>query len=372
MRQVCALLSLAALAGGCGASLGVTAPRPAPVTPAPPPTAPETPRFPALVVAAPRVALTTAGPQRVRLATPRARLPLRVVEARANGDLVIAITGGIEIQGVGPLDTLGVLVCEPGPVSERLYAGTSNLLRLRSALTGGRLKVSGEVTLREREPDEKVPFFLQSRVLTLEGEIDEKRLCTTPPQRKRPKEPVLVRTMGEVYDDDFPDDTRQVDVKKGEPLTLLARPGGTPLYTRPASHWGYSLVRLRTEAGWDLVAAGSGPYLVGWISTRPSREVFGPGGLGLVGGLVGRDQRIGPRSLHTPTLEKLPLHSLPAGTTLRQLGVVHARLTKPGFARVGSLRDGWRYVVAAVDDDVVVEGWVDPRQLGPEVQAAAP
>ncbi len=87
--------------------------------------------------------------------------------------------------------------------------------------------------------------------------------------------------------------------------------------------------------------------------------------IGVLGGLIGEMVKAKPPwSLRTKKLRPLPLHPLPAGTPVQQFGVVHARLLKPGFARVISRQDGWIYVAAAVDDDVMVEGWIKPESLG--------
>jgi len=61
----------------------------------------------------------------------------------------------------------------------------------------------------------------------------------------------------------------------------------------------------------------------------------------------------------------LPLHSRAAGTELRHFGVVYGRLRAPGRARVVKREAADLYVVAAVDSDITIQGWVPAGALGP-------
>lgn len=365
------LLATVTLLVGCAEPATLQTPPMSMAVVPPPVIAPQT--FPDLVVASPGTEILATGPQQVLLARPRSRLPLKITRTRPDGWVQVTLEGGIEVSGLVSLDSLGVMVCEAGPISDRLYAGHSNLLQLRSPVTAGRVKVAGVVILRERAYAKDLPFSRQFRRLALKGEIETRRLCrsTPPPKHAGTKaDPTIIRALGEVYEDDFPSTMTFVTVEREVALTLHDRPGGTSIYTRPADSWGYTLARLRRKGGWDLVAAGSGPYVVGWTPTRPERKpskaskVFG-----LLGGLMGTT--VGPWLLNSKKLRGLPLHALAAGTEIQQFGQAQARLTRPGFARASTLKDGWRYVSAAVDEDVVVHGWVEQRALGPEVKAEA-
>jgi hypothetical protein len=89
----------------------------------------------------------------------------------------------------------------------------------------------------------------------------------------------------------------------------------------------------------------------------------------LVGDLVGASI---PGALDEPKLSRLPLHELPAGTEVRPLGSPGssgaALLVKPGLARVFSVNAGRAHVLAAVDDDVTVDGTIEAARLGPRVK----
>jgi hypothetical protein len=115
---------------------------------------------------------------------------------------------------------------------------------------------------------------------------------------------------------------------------------------------------------------GDGPYLLGWTLSLPEQKQ--PRSTFAVAGLVSKDIAAGPIHLHSKKLQKLPLHALVAGTEILHFGVVHAVLRKPGYARVLKQHDNLAYVYAAVDDDVVVEGWVAQAKLGLELDQTTP
>lgn len=185
--------------------------------------------------------------------------------------------------------------------------------------------------------------------MPFEAEVDAAHLCTAPlPARHAgtKEDPTVFKTYGEPDEEDFPRGTAVVDIDKGAPLELLDAPGGQPLHTFPPTEWGFPLIRLRTEGAWDLVAAGDGPYLLGWIPTRAPQKENGGELSAVVGGVVG-GVLPGPFALHTQK---------------------RANLLKPGYGRiVGPPKGAWSYLIAAVDDDVTVEGWVETAKLGPLV-----
>lgn len=328
--------------------------------------------MPSLVVATGKTVIHSSSHKRVRFAHPRWRLPLTVTAMRPGGDVMVKISGGMEVYGLVALKDLGVLVCKPAPMGERYYAGDHNMLGVRSVVKDGRLMVGGEIQIRVKDYGKDVPYAQQFSRVPLEGAIGVENLCRVIPPKKHAgtnKDPYIVRSPGETHLDDFPSGTPEVSIKKEETLTLHASPGGQVIHTRGPSRWGYSLVRVGRRDGWDQVAVGGGPYLLGWIPSRPDREPV-TGGIGGLLGTMGKMK--GPASLHTRALKAKPLHRLPAGTPVQQFGVVHARLIKAGYARVITHQDGWVYVNAAVDDDVMVEGWVRPANLGAKVESHQP
>jgi len=324
--------------------------------------------MPSLVVSTGKTVLRTSSGKRLPFANPRWRLPLTLVSMRSPTEVMVKITGAMEVYGLAALKELGVLVCKPGPMGSGFYAGDHNMLQLRSSVKDGQLTVGGAVRIRVHDHNAGVPYPKQFRVVPFEAPIRADRLCKAIPPRKHAgtgKDPHVVRQPGQIHRDDFPSGTAEVEVKKGETLTLRASPGGEVVHTRAPSKWDYALMRIGQHSGWDQVAVGGGPYLLGWMPTRPEYkpERFG------IGGLLGTmGKRKGPASLHTRKLKALPLHRLPAGATLQQFGVVHARLLEPGYARVITRQDKWIYVAAAVDADVKVEGWIEPSSLGEKVE----
>lgn len=316
--------------------------------------------LPSLVVATRKTTVMTGGEKRIPFARPRAALPVTVRESSTDGrELLIHIGGGIELDGVIAPDDLGVLVCDAGPIGDHFYAGHENLVSLRSTITDGRVHIGGDVLTRVQPHDPNASFTQQFQTTPFEGDIAASRLCTQPPQKR-----AVSHVLGEIDTGDFPSGTQVVDIERGAPLSLLAAPGGAPVYTRPADPWGYSLAVVRHEGAWDYVAAGNGPYILGWVPARAPRPAA------LQGGLASAPP-IGPASLQHTRYARMPLHELADGTEVQQFGIVRARLKKPGFARVSSAHEGWQYVVAAVDDDVVVEGWIDPTRLGKKLVDAA-
>lgn len=370
---------LAFAMSSCAADHRLPAPRPpspaAPAVPAATPArvTPPSLRLPPLVVAAPGATLHAPGHSDVVLARPRTGLPLTVDEVSEDGrEVRVRIAGPLEVRGVVRRDALGVVVCEAGPVGERLYAGAHNLLLLRSGEVDGGVKVAGTAVVRVREHAPDVPHGSQFQRLTYEGTIATSRLCATPPPKRHAgtkDDPVRAHPLGEVDIEDFPPGTPLVPVRGDAALTLLAAPGGAPVFTRAASRWSYELALLRREGAFCLVAAGSGPYVLGWVPAEAlgePRPAQTHGGLAAIGGVLRS-----PGALHARKLAALPLHTLAAGTELRAFGVVHARFTRDGLARVVAKKDGAAYVVAAVDDDVTVEGWLDEGRLGPVVASGA-
>jgi hypothetical protein len=328
--------------------------------------------LPALVMTTQGLVLRSTGSERLRVALPTSRLPLEILRLSDDGtEAIVHLRGGIAVTAVARRDDLGVLVCQPGPLTERVYAGAGNLLTLRSGIQAGAVHVHATVLLPTREPEPGLAWRDQFQRQGVDAQLAVDRLCPAKPMPRHAgtaADPHIGHVQGEVDTEDFPKGTPVIDFPKDVTLTLLDRPGdGAVVYTRPATRWGFEVVRLRHEGDWDLVAVGDGPYLTGWLPARPPRAEEPVGGLGILGALSGSAGN-GPWSLHTTALAKLPLHHLPAGTVIQQMGIPFARLDKPGFARVGTLKNGWVYVTAAVDSDVVVEGWLRPEQVGAKVE----
>jgi hypothetical protein len=326
--------------------------------------------LPALVVTTPRTTVVAAqGSNTERVAKPTRRLPVTVREQHGDS-MLVEISGPIDVVGTVPLAELGVLVCEPHAIGEHFYAAKENLLYLRSGLENGRVKVHGEVTARV---DGYMSPKQQLAKLSFDSDVDAQRLCTAmPPPRHAGTEedPTIAVLVGSVNREDFPEPTALVDLKGESPLPLLSTPGGAPLLTFAAGDWRHSLVHMRREGDWDLVAAGSGPYVLGWIPARsePRRQQGG-----FVGGVLADfTTRPGPMALRTKALLKLPLHTIRAGTQVSHFDAVYARFNQEGLARVAARQERWAYVVAAVDDDLTVEGWVATEQLGEQVTEAVP
>lgn len=81
-----------------------------------------------------------------------------------------------------------------------------------------------------------------------------------------------------------------------------------------------------------------------------------------VSGVVRRDD-LAVRVCQAGPLDDLPLLRVRPGAEVRQLGTVTARFGVPGFARVVTSRVGRAFVFAAVDDDLLVEGWTSADAL---------
>ena len=308
-----------------------------------------------------KTVLYSSAGKRLPFAWPGWKLPVEVRSARPGGDLLVRIAGAIEVYGLTKLGDLGVLVCREGPLGEQYYAGRGNMLRPASPVSSGEVIVTGTVRVRIKPYGRDVPYARQFRGIRFKAPIAVSRLCTAvPPARHADtnEDPHVMSPLGEVKPEDFPD--------RAPLIRLLAAPKGKPLFTRAANKWGYSLVRIDKKDGWDRVAAGSGPYLLGWIPSRPDYRP-GAGGFGIGGVMGSMGKGKGPMSLRTKGLKQLPLHHLSAGTEVQQFGVVHGRLKKPGFARASSRQGKWIYVTAAVDEEMVVEGWIEARRLGAKV-----
>ncbi len=345
-----------------------------PAPSAAPPAGASTLHLPAMVVASSEATIKSAGvgvgaSQPVPIARLSRGVPIEVTASGPDGALSVRVHGGIEVTGVVPRDALGVVVCEPGPLGDHFYAGRGNVLSLRSEVVGGRVQVAGEVRLLSKTDSKAIAAGEQYHRVPFQAELEERRLCTEPLRKHSgtDEDPEVAYTRGEIALDDFPADTRFIDVVKGAALKLLDRPLGTPLHERGGDRWGYMLARIEHQGKWDRVAAGDGPYLLGWISARPTLKSAS------YGGLLGAFMSAGPAParLNSDALLSKPLHELPAGAELRQFGVVVARLTRPGYARICATREGWKYVVGAVDDEVVAEGWIDPARIGPQVKEEA-
>jgi hypothetical protein len=328
-----------------------------------------TPHLPKLVVATASTAIMSSNPtgKPVRVAVPRRGLPLDIKDSGGGATVAVQIHGGIEITGSVARESLGVLICEPGPVGDSYYVGRGNLLTLRSAATDGPLEVAGDVVVPKKTS--ATVWNEKYHRVSFHAAIEESRLCAAPLPKHTgvDQDPSLAHVVGEIAENSFPKGTAFIEVKKGAPLALLDRPSGTPLHERSAEPVGYTVARIAHEGKWDRVAAGEGPYLLGWIPARPVRKKPAPN---LEPDIVWAENNA-PASLNTEALKRLPLHEVPAGTELRQFGQVTARLTRPGYARVSAVRDAWQYAVVAVDDDVVAEGWLDPSRVGPRAKIDA-
>jgi hypothetical protein len=324
--------------------------------------------LPELIVATPRTRFVS-GPDRHVVAIPRARLPLRIApEAPGDGGLVTAsAVGGISLTARVPREELGVLVCEAGLVGDHLYAGVGNLLVLGPRISETTFRVRGDVVLRSDEPADK-PAFLRVRRVAIDGAIDARRLCArVPPPRHAgtADDPQIALMPGDLDEEDFPSSMAWVDLPGTSAKPLLARPSGdvlVPLRTE-ADH----VPTFGREGTFHRVAVGSGPYAVGWVDGATPAA---PPTLGVVGGLLGGEMapRPGPSSLYRRDLAKLPLRPVLAGTRV-DLGGATATLTRPGYARVSRSSGTRSWVNAAVDDDVLVAGWVETSALGAPVDA---
>ena len=335
--------------------------------------------LPPLLVTTASSRLMAPGPKPVTLAYPRARLPISV-RTTPGGALVATIHGGIEVTGELEDNELGVLVCTPGDVGERYYVGAGNLLTLRSAIDAGRVKVRGTAVVDHRAigPTTFAGAPVSRAHLdvswTFDGDLEVSRLCTTPPPPRHTgtnADPFVAHATGEIDEEDFLRGTPVVDVGSHVRVSLRDAPNGAELTQIDGGEFGLVVMKLASRDGWDRIAFGGGPYVTGWIAsktpgvtTRTDSDV-----LAMLGDLAA-DKRPGPISLRAKVLVQYPLHELPQGAEIRQFGETRARLTKPGFARVGALRGDWRYVWVAVDDDVMVEGWIDPARVGAKLEDA--
>lgn len=301
---------------------------------------------------------------RIRLAVPGWKVPMKVREM--NGEqLLVEIDGPLQVAGATKLGAIAVEVCAPGPLTERFYAGNGNTMTLLSPIKEGRVAVKGEVALRALPYSPDVPFLNQFRRIAFETILDAARLCTEPqpPRHAGTKEDPNVSTAyGEPNPEDFPKDATAFWTAPKAAVTLLDAPDGQPLHVFPASQSGFQLVRLRSEGAWDLVAAGNGPYLMGWVPATPKPDPDAAGGV-LGGLLLGRTSKV-PFALHAERLKSLPLHRVPAGTEVQSSGVPRARFNEEGYARVERTDGEWSFVTAAVDNDVTVFGWVLTSKLG--------
>ncbi len=312
------------------------------------------------------------GQKPIRLAKTGARKTLHVLEPTVrNGYVWVQLDGGIEVKGLARVRDLGVMACTPGPVGAFGYVGAGNLVHLAGALDDPKsVRIADHALVPARPWTQGMRYGDQYTRVPVEGDLPRDRLCANvPPPRHAgtDADPFVGHGFGEVDLEDFPPDAREVDIPAGVTLALLSAPDGPTWLTRPAETYGFVVVRIaqqRTATGlWDQVALGGGPYVVGWTPARPVRQPS-EGGLALLGGLLGGSIDI-PFSLQSAALAKLPLHTLPAGTQIQQLGQPFALLKRQGWARAGDLRDGWQYVFVAVDGDVMVEGWVRPEALKP-------
>ncbi len=307
----------------------------------------------------------------VRLARPAWKKALTLLGAPdAAGYVAVRLDGGIEVTGLARVADLGVMVCVPGPVGEQGYAGNGNLLQLSGVLAETTVQIADQVRVPLRPFAPGMRYGQQFSHVPLMGDVPRDRLCSTLPKSRHAgtlADPSVGHIDGEVDSEEFPSDAVLVDIPAGETLTLLDAPDGHPRLTRGAEPYGFVVVRVaqRTTASgaWDQIAVGGGPYLLGWVRARPPR---GPedGGLAMLGGVLGGSMHT-PFALMSAPLAKLPLHMLPAGTVIQQYGQPFAVLKRDGWARASDLQDGWRYVTAAVDGDVTVEGWVRPDALRP-------
>lgn len=338
-----------------------------------------TAELPPLLVTTAASRLMASGPTPVALAHPRARLPISVRTA-PGGALVATIHGGIEVTGELENNELGVLVCTPGDVGERYYVGAGNLLTLRSTIDAGRVKVRGTAVVDDRAvgPTTFAGAPVSRAHLdvswTFDGDLEVSRLCTTPPPPRHAgtnADPFVGHAAGEVDDEDFPHGTPTVDVAPHVRVSLRDAPNGAEFSQLDGGEFGLVVMKLASRDGWDRIAFGGGPYVTGWIASKtPGLTTRTDSELLAMLGELAVDKRPGPISLRAKVLLQYPLHELPQGTEIRQFGQTRARLTKPGFARVGAQRGDWRYVFVAVDDDVMVEGWIDPARVGAKLEDA--
>ncbi len=309
--------------------------------------------------------------QPVNTAWPGSEKPLKPLwTAPFGGWLAVQFDSAVQVRALAEPAQLAVMVCTPGPLSEHLYAGKGNLLHLSPEGTGAPLAVTAHVVVQDQPYGPGVSYAQQYKHLQLSATIDRARLCRRPPPPRHAgtdDDPQIARVVGEVDIEDFPADAREIDIPGGVTLTLLDRPAGVPQWRRPAATYGFVVVRVAQAQhdgeSWDRVAIGSGPYLMGWMRSRPPMGPRGGGGIGCVLGALGGDPNI-PFRLQENHLAALPLHRLKAQTVVQQFGVPVALFKRAGLARLGNTQNGWRWVVAAVDGDVVVQGWVAPSQIG--------
>lgn len=300
----------------------------------------------------------------VRLARLGNRQPLRIVERVGAGYVRVALTGGVEVTGLARLQDLAVMVCVPGPLTADRYAGAGNLLRLSGAMSDDAVGVADTALVPVRPVDATTRYGQQWARLPVVGEIARSRLCDAVPKPRHAgtdADPFVGHISGEADVAEFAPGAAEVDIAADVTLTLLDAPGGQPLLTRAAEPYGFVVVRVDQRGAWDQVAMGDGPYLLGWMPSRPPRQPS-QGGLAMIGGLLAGGSDV-PYSLLAKELLKQPLRALPAGTIIQQYGRAFATLKRDGWAREGDLQDGWRYVHAAVDGEVMVEGWVRPDVL---------
>ncbi len=292
----------------------------------------------------------------------RGGLPLEVLGAAASGRVRVAVHGAISVSGITDLDQLAVQVCQAGLVGDRYYFGNGNVVSLRGGVEDGQVHVGGTVSTAV-EHDNGPSTTMRT---AFDVRIPLSRLCTSTPAARHAgtkQDPTVGHVPGEIDSEDFPAHTDEVDIAAGETLTLLDAPGGSPIYQREPGRWGFVIMKLRSEHGFDQVALGDGPYLVGWTKSRTPRKR--ERGALHIGDVIGTMPE-GPWALQSAALLSKPLRRLPVSTELNQLGVC-ARFGAPGYARVMRVENGSAYVVAGVDDNLLVEGWVDEQALGAEV-----
>lgn len=159
------------------------------------------PHLPKLVVATASTSImsSNATGQPVRVAVPRRGLPLDIKDSGGGATVAVQIHGGMEITGSVARESLGVLVCDPGPVGDSYYVGRGNLLTLRSAATDGPFEVAGDVVVPQKssatvwkEKYHRVPFH---------ASIEERRLCAAPLPKHTgvDQDPSFVHAVGEIF-----------------------------------------------------------------------------------------------------------------------------------------------------------------------------